>query len=192
MLIKKWTANFADYARLYHTFSYPYVIFAAVKINITIMHIKTIIIPVSFNACIYEPVAAAIGIGLDVLSPDASMVVHIGSDTCEVAVLALGGIVASRSIQIAGALDHSISEIEAAILSVLKSTPPESSNDIYENGIYLSGGGALLRGLDKRISEAMHLPVHIADDPLNAVARGTEMALKDFDQFPFIVKYVKK
>ena len=120
------------------------------------------------------------------------MVVHIGSDTCEVAVLALGGIVASRSIQIAGALDHSISEIEAAILSVLKSTPPESSNDIYENGIYLSGGGALLRGLDKRISEAMHLPVHIADDPLNAVARGTEMALKDFDQFPFIVKYVKK
>ena len=64
------------------------------------MHIKTIIIPVSFNACIYEPVAAAIGIGLDVLGPDASMVVHIGSDTCEVAVLALGGIVSSRSIRL--------------------------------------------------------------------------------------------
>ena len=156
------------------------------------MHIKTIIIPVSFNACIYEPVAAAIGIGLDVLGPDASMVVHIGSDTCEVAVLALGGIVASRSIQIAGALDHSISEIEAAILSVLESTPPESSADIYKNGIYLAGGGALLRGLDQRISQATHLPVHVADDPLNAVARGTEMALKDYDQFPFIVKYVKK
>ena len=156
------------------------------------MHIKTIIIPVSFNACIYEPVAAAIGIGLDVLGPDASMVVHIGSDTCEVAVLALGGIVSSRSIQIAGALDHSISEIEAASLSVLESIPPESSADIYENGIYLAGDGALLRGLDKRISQAIHLPVHVADDPLNAVERGTAIALKDFDQFPFIVKYVKE
>lgn len=152
------------------------------------MHIKNVITPVGFNACIYEPVAAAIGIGLDVLGPDASMVVHIGSDTCEVAVLALGGIVSSRSIQIAGALDHSISEIEAAILSVLESIPPESSADIYEKGIYLAGDGALLMGLDQRISKAMHLPVHIADDPLNAVARGTEMALKDFDQFPFIVK----
>lgn len=156
------------------------------------MHIKTIIIPVSFNACIYEPVAAAIGIGLDVLSPDASMVVHIGSDTCVVAVLALGGIVASRSIQIAGALDHSISEIEAAILSVLESTPPESSADIYKNGIYLAGGGALLRGLDQRISQVTHLPVHIASDPLNVIARGTDIALKEFDQFPFLVKYVKK
>jgi len=155
------------------------------------MHIKTIIIPVSFNACIYEPVAAAIGIGLDVLSPDASMAVYIDSGTCEVAVLALGGIVASRSIQIAGALDHSISEIEAAILSVLESIPPESSAEIYKNGIYLAGGGALLRDLDKRLSQATHLPVHVADDPLNAVARGTGIALKDFDQFPFLVKYVK-
>ena len=156
------------------------------------MRTQTIIVPVGFNACIFKPVAAAIGIGLDVLSPDASMVVHFGSGTCEVAVLALGGIVASRSVQIAEALDQSISEIEAAILSVLKSTPPESVADIYKNGIYLVGGGALLRGLDKRISEAIHLPVHVADDPLNAVVRGTAIALKNFDQFPFLVKYVKK
>lgn len=156
------------------------------------MRTQTIIVPAGFNACIYEPMAAAIGIGLDVLGPDASMVVHIGSDTCEVAVLALGGIVASRSVQIDGALDPSISEIEAAILSVLESTPPESSADIYENGIYLAGGGALLRGLDKRISQAIPLPVHVADAPLNAVARGTAIALKNFDQFPFLVKYVKK
>ena len=156
------------------------------------MRTQTIIVPAGFNACIFKPVAAAFGIGLDVLGPDASMVVHIGSGTCEVAVLALGGIVASRSIQIAGALDHSISEIEETIVSVLESTPRESSADIYENGIYLAGGGALLRGLDKRISEAIHLPVHVADDPLNAVARGTAIVLKNFDQFPFLVKYVKK
>ena len=213
------------------------------------------------ESCIYEPIAAAIGIGLDVLSPDANMVIHIGNGTSEVAVLALGGIVTSRSIQIAGdefndniinymrrkhrisideataeqikinvgsaiedldnppadyevcgrdllrggtmaikvnyrevaeALDQSISEIEAAILSVLESIPPESSNDIYENGIYLAGGGALLRGLDKRISQVTHLPVHLAADPLNVIARGTDIALKEFNQFPFIVKYVKK
>lgn len=137
--------------------------------------------------CIFKPVAAAIGIGLDVLSIDASMVVLIDSGTCEVAVVALGGIVASRSIQIAGALDHSISEIEEAIMSVLEITPPESSADIYKNGIYLAGGGALLRGLDKRISQATHLPVHVAADPLHTVDRGTAIALKNFSQFPFIV-----
>ena len=101
--------------------------------------------------------------------------------------VALGGIVASRSIQIAGALDHSISEIEEAIMSVLEITPPESSADIYKNGIYLAGGGALLRGLDKRISQATHLPVHVAADPLHTVDRGTAIALKNFSQFPFIV-----
>lgn len=156
------------------------------------MRTQTINVPAGFNACIFKPVAAAIGIGLDVMSPDASMVVHIGRGTCEVAVLALGGIVASRSIQIDGALDPSISEIEAAILSVLESTPPESVADIYKNGIYLAGGGALLRGLDKRISEAIHVPVHVADAPLTAVDRGTAIALKNFDQFPFLVKYVNK
>lgn len=206
---------------------------------------------------IYEPMAAAIGIGLDVLSPNGNMVIDIGGGTSEVAVLALGGIVTSRSSQIAGdefndniidymrrkhnisigestaeqikinvgsaiedldnppedyevrgrdlvqgipiavkvnyreiavALDHSISEIEGAILSALESTPPESSADIYKNGIYLAGGGALLRGLDKRISQVTHLPVHVADNPLKAVARGTGIALKNFDKFPFLIK----
>lgn len=206
---------------------------------------------------IYEPMAAAIGIGLNVMSPNGNMVIDIGGGTSEVAVLALGGIVTSRSSQIAGdefndniidymrrkhnisigeataeqikinvgsaiedldnppedyevrgrdllqgipiavkvnyreiavALDHSISEIEGAILSALESTPPESSADIYKNGIYLAGGGALLRGLDKRISQVTHLPVHVADDPLKAVARGTGIALKNFDKFPFLIK----
>lgn len=206
---------------------------------------------------IYEPMAAAIGIGLDVLSPNGNMVIDIGGGTSEVAVLALGGIVTSRSSQIAGdefndniidymrrkhniaigestaeqikinvgsaiedldnppedyevrgrdlvqgipiavkvnyreiavALDHSISEIEGAILSALESTPPESSADILKNGIYIAGGGALLRGLDKRISAVTHLPVHIADNPLKAVARGTGIALKNFDKFPFLIK----
>lgn len=206
---------------------------------------------------IYEPMAAAIGIGLDVLSPNGNMVIDIGGGTSEVAVLALGGIVTSRSSQIAGdefndniidymrrkhnisigeataeqikinvgsaiedlenppddyevrgrdlvqgipiavkvnyreiavALDHSISEIEGSILSALESTPPESSADILKNGIYIAGGGALLRGLDKRISAVTHLPVHIAENPLKAVARGTGIALKNFDKFPFLIK----
>ncbi|MBO4645142.1 MAG: rod shape-determining protein [Bacteroidales bacterium] len=206
---------------------------------------------------IHEPMAAAIGIGLDVLNPNGNMVIDIGGGTSEVAVLALGGIVTSRSSQIAGdefneniidymrrkhnlsigettaelikfnvgsaieeldnppedyevygrdlveglpksvkvnyreiakALNHSISEIEGAILSALESTPPESSADIYKNGIYIAGGGALLRGLDKRISALTHLQVHIADNPLMAVARGTSIALKNFDKFDFLIK----
>lgn len=206
---------------------------------------------------IHEPMAAAIGIGLDVLSPNGNMIIDIGGGTSEVAVIALGGIVTCRSSKIAGdefndniidymrrkhnisigeptaerikinvgsavedldnppedyevhgrdlvqglpvavkvnyreiaqALDHSISEIESVIKSALESTPPESSADIYQNGIYIAGGGALLRGLDKRISQMTRLPVHIADNPLKAVARGTGIALKNFDKFPFLIK----
>ena len=198
---------------------------------------------------IHEPMAAAIGIGLDVLSDNGNMIIDIGGGTSEVAVIALGGIVTCRSSKIAGdefndniidymrrkhnlsigeptaerikikvgsaiedledppedyevqgrdlvqglpisvkvnyreiaqALDHSISEIESAIKSTLESTPPESCVDIYKNGIYIAGGGALLRGLDKRISQMTHLPVHIAENPLKAVARGTGIALKLF------------
>lgn len=206
---------------------------------------------------IHEPMAAAIGIGLDVLNPNGNMIIDIGGGTSEVAVIAMGGIVTCRSSQIAGdefndniidymrrkhnicigeataeqikinvgsaiedldnppedyevygrdlieglpkavkvnyreiavALDHSISEIESAIKSTLESTPPESSADIYKNGIYIAGGGALLRGLDKRISQITKLPVHVADNPLKAVARGTGIALKNFDKFPFLIK----
>lgn len=206
---------------------------------------------------IHEPMAAAIGIGIDVLEPMGNMIIDIGGGTSEIAVIALGGIVCSTSIRIAGddfnedieeymrknhninigertaerikievgaalteienpppdfpvhgrdmltgipkeimvnyseiaaSLDKSITKIEAAILNTLELTPPELSADIYRTGIYLAGGGSLLRGLDKRISVKTQLPVHIAEDPLRAVARGTGIALKNFDKFTFLIK----
>jgi len=206
---------------------------------------------------IYEPMAAAIGIGIDVEEPMGNMIIDIGGGTSEIAVIALGGIVCDKSIRVAGdeftsdiedymrrqhniligertaerikieigaaltelddapddlavhgrdlmtgipkeiyvsyveiahALDKSISKIEEAILSALELTPPELSADIYKTGIYLAGGGSMLRGLDKRISLKTKLPVHVADDPLRAVARGTGIALKNIDRFPFLMK----
>jgi len=91
-------------------------------------------------------------------------------------------------VEIAHALDKSISKIEEAILSALEMTPPELSADIYKTGIYLAGGGSMLRGLDKRISMKTKLPVHVAEDPLRAVARGTGIALKNAHRFPFLMK----
>jgi rod shape-determining protein MreB len=73
-------------------------------------------------------------------------------------------------------------------LSALEQTPPELSADIYKTGIYLAGGGSMLRGLDRRINEKTKLPVHIAEDPLRAVARGTSIALKNLDRFQFLIK----
>ena len=206
---------------------------------------------------IHEPMAAAIGIGLNVLEPAGNMVVDIGGGTSEIAVIALGGIVSNKSIKTGGdefnddiedymrrehnmsigertaelikinvgaaladidnpppsyevrgrdlltgipkailithqeiaiALDSSISQIETAVLSALEQTPPELSADIYASGIHLAGGGSLLRGLDKRINLKTKLPVHIAEDPLRAIARGTAIALKNFDRFPFLIK----
>jgi rod shape-determining protein MreB and related proteins len=90
--------------------------------------------------------------------------------------------------EIAYALDKTLTKIEAAILSALELTPPELAADIYKHGLYLAGGGALLRGLDKRISMKTKLPVHVADDPLRAVARGTGIALKNIDKFSFLIK----
>jgi rod shape-determining protein MreB len=90
--------------------------------------------------------------------------------------------------EIAQALDKSISKIEEAIMAALESTPPELSADIYKTGIYMAGGGALLRGLDKRISIKTKLPVHVAEDPLRAVARGTGIALKNIDRFQFLMR----
>ena len=195
---------------------------------------------------IHEPMAAAIGIGLNVLEPHGNMIVDIGGGTSEIAVIALGGIVSNKSIRIAGdefyqviigdytserikievgsalpeldnppedfavqgrdlltgipkeivvnyaeiaqALDRSILKIEAAVLNALEMTPPELSADIFKTGIYLAGGGSLLRGLDKRIAAKTKLPVHLAEDPLRAVARGTGIALKNFDKFTFLIK----
>ena len=90
--------------------------------------------------------------------------------------------------EVAHALDKTISKIEEAILSALEMTPPELSADIYKTGIYLAGGGSMLRGLDKRISMKTKLPVHIAEDPLRAVARGTSIALKNINRFQFLIR----
>ena len=206
---------------------------------------------------IYEPMAAAIGIGIDVESPTGCMIVDIGGGTTEIAVISLGGIVSNKSIRIAGddltldiveymgrmhnikvgertaelikinvgaaltdledapedyivrgpnrmtalpmevpvsyqeiahCLEKSISKIEAAILSALEQTPPELYADIVEKGIYLAGGGALLRGLDKRLTDKLNIQFHIAEDPLRAVARGTGIALKNVDKFGFLIR----
>lgn len=201
---------------------------------------------------IYEPIAAAIGTGIDIEMPVGNMVVDIGGGTTDIAVIALSGIVCDQSIRVAGdafnrdildymrrqhnlligersaeklkitvgsamteledapedheirgrdlmtgipktikisyqeiafALDKSISKLEDAVLRALETSPPELSADIYERGIYLTGGGALLRGLDKRLALKTKLPIHVADDPLRAVVRGTGATLKKLDKF---------
>lgn len=206
---------------------------------------------------IHEPMAAAIGIGLDVLDASGNMIIDIGGGTSEIAVISLGGIVTSKSIKTAGdefnydiqehmrkkhnlavgesmaeeikiyigsaledlenapedyevcgrdlltgkptnkvvnyieiaqALDRSISKIEAAVFNVLETTPPALCADLYKNGIYMAGGGSLLRGLAKRIAQKTELKVQVAEDPLKAVARGTSIALKNFDKFTFLIK----
>jgi rod shape-determining protein MreB and related proteins len=205
---------------------------------------------------IHEPIAAALGIGIDIEQPVGSMVVDIGGGTTEIAVMALSGIVCDQSIRTAGdtfnkdildymrrqhnlligersaekvkievgaalteldddppdyeirgrdlmtgipkvikvsyseiafALDKSISKIEESVLKTLEISPPELSADIYDSGIHLTGGGALLRGLDKRLSMKTKLPVHIADDPLRAVVRGTGFSLKSLERYKAIM-----
>lgn len=206
---------------------------------------------------IYEPMAAAMGIGLDVQAPTGHMVVDMGGGTTEIAVISLGGIVCKESIRVAGdvftseiqqymrqqhnikigeitaelikinvgaaiidlddapepytvkgpnlmtahpvevavtsqeiahCLDKSLAKIEAAILTVLEQTPPELYSDIVEKGIFLTGGGALLRGLDKRLYEKINIPFHVAEDPLRAVARGTSIAIKNAEKLPFLMR----
>jgi len=206
---------------------------------------------------IYEPMAAAIGIGIDVEAPEGNMVVDIGGGTTEIAIISLGGIVSNKSIRIAGddltadiieymrrqhnikvgertaelikinvgsaltnlddapddyvvrgpnqmtalpvevpvsyqeiahCLEKSISKIEAAVLSALEQTPPELYADIVTKGIWLAGGGALLRGLDKRLTAKIGILFKIADDPLHAVARGTGIALKNVEKFSFLMR----
>ena len=90
--------------------------------------------------------------------------------------------------EIAHCLDKSIAKIETSILHVLEMTPPELYSDIVENGIFLSGGGALLRGLDKRLTDKVNIQFHVAEDPLHAVARGTCMALKNTESYPFLMR----
>jgi rod shape-determining protein MreB len=201
---------------------------------------------------IYEPIAAAIGIGINIEEPSGSMVVDIGGGTTEIAIIALSGIICNQSVRVGGdifnsdildymrkqhnlligertaekikievgaaikdipnppdklevcgrdlitgipkvvyvnheeitpALDKSIFKIEEAILKALEESPPELAADIYEKGIYLTGGGALLRGLDKRLAQRTKLAVHIAENPLQAVVRGTGIALRKLDDY---------
>jgi rod shape-determining protein MreB len=207
---------------------------------------------------IHEPMAAALGIGLDVEEPQGNMIIDIGGGTTEIAVIALSGIVCDQSIRTAGdeftsdiinymkrqhniligertaeqikiqvgaavvdldkdvipedypvngrdlmtgipkqikigyseiahCLDKSITKIEDAVLKALESTPPELASDIYRRGLHLTGGGALLRGLDGRLAQKTKLPVHVADDPLTAVVRGTGIALANTDRFSFLI-----
>ena len=209
---------------------------------------------------IFEPMASALGIGLEVEAPKGNMVVDIGGGTTEIAVISLGGIVVQDSIKVAGdvftsdiqqylkqqhniivgqitaekikiaigavipelgenevepdpyeitgpnqmtahpvhatvtyqeiahCLDKSVARIESGILHVLEQTPPELYSDIVEHGIYLAGGGALLRGLAKRLTEKVNIEFHVAEDPLRAVARGTCLALKNTDHYPFLMR----
>ena len=206
---------------------------------------------------IYEPMAAALGIGLDVLAPEGNMVVDIGGGTTEIAVISLGGIVSNKSIRVAGndltddiqehmrrahnvrvgvrtaeqikinvgsaltelsnppedyvvhgpnmmtslpmevpvsyqeishCIEKTINKIETAVLSALEQTPPELYADLVRNGIYLAGGGALLRGLDKRFTDKIGIQFHVAEDPLLSVARGTGVALRNIDKFSFLIR----
>ena len=79
-------------------------------------------------------------------------------------------------------------KLKKLFLKALETTPPELAADIYRRGLYLTGGGALLRGLDKSLSQKIKLPVHVADDPLKSVVRGTGIALKNYQSFPFIMR----
>jgi rod shape-determining protein MreB len=90
--------------------------------------------------------------------------------------------------EISHCIEKSISKIEAAVLGALEQTPPELYADIVHNGIYLAGGGALLRGLDKRLTDKINIPFHIAEDPLRAVAKGTGIALKNVERFSFLMR----
>jgi len=85
-------------------------------------------------------------------------------------------------------LTKTVARIETAVLSALENTPPELYADIVKNGIHLTGGGALLRGLDKRLEEKIGIPFHVADDPLHCVAKGAGIALKNVDRFSFLMR----
>ena len=90
--------------------------------------------------------------------------------------------------EIAHCMDKTVAKIENAVLSALENTPPELYADIVKNGIWLAGGGALLRGLDRRLEDKINIPFHIAEDPLHSVAKGAGIALKNVDRFTFLMR----
>ena len=207
---------------------------------------------------LFEPMAAAIGIGIDVLAPEGTMIVDIGGGTTEIAVISLGGLVSNNSVKVAGddftadiqeymgrqhnvkvsermaerikinvgaaltelgedapedfivngpnkitalpmsipvcyqeiahCLDRSIAKIESAVLNTLENTPPELYADILKNGVYLSGGGSMLRGISKRLADKIGIEFHVASEPLLSVAKGTGVALKNVERFSFLMR----
>ena len=203
---------------------------------------------------IEEPMAAAIGAGLDVAEPTGNIIVDIGGGTTEVAVISLGGIVISNSLRIAGdeldediinyvkkelglligittaeevkiqigcamplmtelsmeikgrdlntgyprnaivtssqigqAMENSISEIIDVVKITLEKTPPERAADIVEKGVVLAGGGALIKNLDKLISQRIEMPVYIAEEPLECVVKGTGKTLADLENLKSVL-----
>lgn len=203
---------------------------------------------------ISEPMAAAIGINLNVAEPVGNLIVDIGGGTTEIALISLSGIVGHQSIRVAGdemtdsivqyfkqnyniligertaemikcqvgsavpfaeevvievkgrdlvagiprmirvssadirqALNPTITEMVGAIKTLLERMPPELSADIFDRGIMLTGGGALLKGLDERIRLETNLPVHVAEDPLTAVVRGTGKVLENIDEYSAVL-----
>jgi rod shape-determining protein MreB len=199
---------------------------------------------------IAEPMAAAIGIGIDVEAPVGNMIIDIGGGTTEIAVIALSGIVNEESIRIAGdemnyaimqffkknhniligertaeaikcevgsavplreeitiqvkgrdlvggipkttevssveireALNEAVVQIVDAVRQTLERTPPELSADILDRGVMITGGGALLKGLDERIRMETNLPVHVAEDPLTAVVRGAGKVIDNLNHY---------
>ena len=142
---------------------------------------------------IEEPMAAAIGAGLPIHEPTGNMVVDIGGGTTEVAVISLGGIVTALSIRVGGdeldqaiidirkALEDPVNQIVNAVKSTLDKTPPELASDLMDRGIVLTGGGALLRGLDERLRHETGMPVHISERPLQAVAEGSGKCVEEFE-----------
>ena len=130
---------------------------------------------------IYEPMAAALGAGLAGLA-------GAGATGGPNMLTALPQSVTLNYNEIAYALEKSLIKLDAALMKVLETMPPELYADIVKNGIYLAGGGALIKGLDRRLTEKTGLPFHIAEDPLRAIARGTGIALKNIDRFSFLMK----
>lgn len=208
---------------------------------------------------IEEPMAAAIGAGLDIAEPTGNIIVDVGGGTTEVAVISLGGIVVSNSIRTAGdeldediinfvkkemgvligsttaeeikigigsamplmtelnmevkgrdlttgyprsilltssqiqkAMENSISEIIDVIKITLEKTPPELAADIVERGVVLSGGGSLIRNLDKAISQRIEMPVYVAENPLECVVKGTEKTLADIEKLKNVLTNSRK
>ena len=90
--------------------------------------------------------------------------------------------------EIAHCIDRTVARIETAVLSALENTPPELYADIVKNGIYLTGGGALLRGLGRRLTDKINIQFHVAEDPLHSVAKGAGIALKNVDRFSFLMR----